>query len=103
MAKHSSKVAPTATHPAHKENSSEKQSMLENGWVLVHNSIRGEMKQIADALQAVEQRQNPVSSWEIRGIREAIEHHSGFVQAHHARSRNDTFGKDKFQYPRMVC
>jgi hypothetical protein len=104
MAKPCCKVAPASQLLAQKEHSFEKQSMFEeDGWVLVHNAIRGEIQLIADALQAVEQRQKPVKPWEIRGIRQAIAHHSSFVQAHHARSRNDTFVEERFQYPRMVC
>jgi hypothetical protein len=78
----------------------------EDGWVLDHNAVRGQMLMIREALELIQSRRNqPLVEWEISALVQAFDHHYELVHKHHS-NEDDIFTpalKKRFKYPEKVC
>jgi hemerythrin-like domain-containing protein len=75
-----------------------------DGWVLAHNSLRGEMQMMKEALQAIQERGKVLQSWEVKAINQAMDVHITHIHAHHS-NEDDLFTpelKKRFHYPEKL-
>jgi hypothetical protein len=76
----------------------------DDGWVLAHNAIRGEMSMVREALEAVQKRGQGLEEWEVAIITKSIEATFEHVHAHH-KNEDDLFVpvlRKRFHYPDKV-
>jgi hemerythrin-like domain-containing protein len=72
-----------------------------DGWVVAHNALRGEMQMIKEALQAIQKRGKQLQAWEIKSLNQALDVHLTHIHGHHS-NEDDIFTpelKKRFHYP----
>jgi hypothetical protein len=77
----------------------------DDGWILDHNVLRGQMQMIREGLEAIQARGQPVVEWEVTALLQAFDHHYVFFQTHHA-DEDDIFTpalSKRFKFPDKVC
>jgi Hemerythrin HHE cation binding domain len=75
-----------------------------DGWVLAHKALRGEIQMIKEALQAVQERQKELQVWEIKAINGALNIHLKNVHSHHA-VEDEIYAPElrkRFRYPEQL-
>lgn len=70
------------------------------GWVIAHNALRSEIRDILECLDALS---HPLEAWEVNALRQVLKIHLECVHAHH-HHEDDIFVPelDRFEYPEKV-
>ena len=75
-----------------------------DGWVLAHNSLRGEMRLMREALLAMKARDKLLTAWELKALTIAAEGHLEHIHCHH-RNEDEILAPEcrtRFKYPEKV-
>lgn len=73
------------------------------GWMLAHNGIRMELKQMGEALEAAQKR-GPIQQWEVSCIQSFWKAHYMHVMSHHSNEDNlmVPYLKERVNYPEKL-
>jgi hemerythrin-like domain-containing protein len=81
-----------------------KHPIEQDGWVIAHNALRGEIQLLRDALYAMKQRDQSLQAWEVASLQSAIDGHILHILGHHSNEDDIVVPecRKRFLYPEKL-